>query len=52
VLNGVGDDVSDVLVGQRVHRTATLAFYPDQPGSSQHAKVLRHERLTHPQSLD
>jgi hypothetical protein len=52
VLNGVGDDVRDVLIGQRVNRSASLPFYPDQPGSSQHAQVLRDQRLTHPEPLD
>jgi hypothetical protein len=52
VLHRVGDDVSDVLIGQRVHRAAPLAFYPHEPGSSQHAQVLRHQRLAHPESLD
>jgi len=52
VLNGIGDDVGDVLVGQRVDRSAPLPFYPDQAGASQHAQVLGHQRLTHPESLD
>jgi hypothetical protein len=52
VLDGVGDDVGDVLVGQRVDRSAPLSFYPDQPGSSQHAQVLRYQWLAHPKPLD
>lgn len=52
MLDGIGDDVSDVLVGQRVCRPAPLPFYPDQPGSAQHPKVLGDERLAQPQALD
>jgi hypothetical protein len=40
VLDGIGDDVGNVLVGQGVRRLASLAFYPDQPGPAQHPQVL------------
>jgi len=52
VLNGVGDYMGDMLISQRVDRPAPLPFYPDQPGSSQHPQMLRHQRLAHPESLD
>jgi len=52
VLNGVRDDVGDMLIGQRIHRSSSLPFYPDQPGPSQHAQVLRNQRLAHPEALD
>jgi hypothetical protein len=52
VLNGIGDYVRDVLVGQRVRRLAPMAFYPDQPCPPQNAQVLGYQRLAHPEPFD
>lgn len=45
MLDGVGNDVGDMLVGKRVHRFLAMAFYPDQPGTAQHPQVLGDQRL-------
>jgi len=51
-MNGIGDDVGHVLVGQRVHSLATPALDPHQPGAAQHPQVLRYQRLAHPEARD
>ncbi len=51
-MDGVGDDVGDVLVGQGVHGLPAVPFYPDQAGPSQYPQVLGDQRLAHPQPVD
>ena len=52
VLDGVSDDVRDVLVGQGVHRLPAVPLDPDQAGPPQHPQVLGNQRLAHPEPLD
>lgn len=44
--------MSDMLIGKRVRRPASLPFYPYQPRSSQHSKVLRDQWLAHAEPFD
>ena len=40
MVNGVGDDVGDVLVDEGVGHLSALSLDSDQPGRPQHPKVL------------
>lgn len=51
-MDGVGDDVGDVQVGQRVHGLPAATLDPDQAGTPQHPQVLGNQRLAHPEPLD
>gem|GEM_PF-4128034 len=51
-MDGVGDDVSHMLIDEGVHGFAPLALHGDQPSSSQYAQMLGDERLAHLQSVD
>lgn len=51
-MNGVSDDMGDVLVDEGVHGFPATALDPDQAGTPQHPQVLGDQRLTHPEPLD
>ena len=38
--DGIGDDVGDMLVGERVDPLAPIGLHPDEPGGPQHPQVL------------
>lgn len=50
--HGVGDDVGDVRIGERVLRFAAVASDLDETCGSQGSEVLRHQRLREPGRLN
>ena len=51
-MDGVGDDVADMLVGQGVDRFPAAALDADEPGPPQYPQVMGHQGLAHLQPLD
>jgi hypothetical protein len=51
VVDGVGDDVRHVLVGQGVDGLSPLAFDRDQARPAQHPQMLGDQWLAHPEPL-
>lgn len=52
MIHGVRNDVSDVVIDERVHSLSTMSLHADEAGTSQDPKVLGYERLTHLKLLD
>ena len=50
-MDGVSDDVGDVLVDQGVDGLPALALNFHQAGAAQHPEVLRDQRLAHAQQV-
>jgi len=51
-MDRIGDDMRDVLVGQRVHGLAAAALHPHQARPAQHPQVLGHQRLAHAETIN
>ena len=47
MVDGVSDDVRDVMIDQRVHGLSSLALDSDEPGASEHPKMLGYQWLAH-----
>ena len=52
MVDGVSDDVRDVMIDQRVHGLSSLALDSDEPGASEHPKMLGYQWLAHLQLID
>jgi len=48
VIGGIGDDVADVGIGQRVNDFPSAPPRPDQSALPKYSQVLRHQRLADP----
>jgi hypothetical protein len=47
MVHGVRNDVSNVVIDERVHGLSTMSLHADESGASQNPKVLGYERLAH-----
>ena len=52
MINGVRNDVSNVVIDERVHSLSSTPLHADEVGIPQDPKVLGYERLTHLELLD